>query len=36
LSLSTIPVCEGFFEIASHELFAWGWLQTLILLISVF
>jgi hypothetical protein len=24
----------GFFEIGSHELFAWGWLQTMILLIS--
>jgi hypothetical protein len=24
----------GYFEIGSHELFAWGWLQTMILLIS--
>jgi hypothetical protein len=32
---STSPVfCEGFIEIRSHELFAWGWLRTSILLIS--
>jgi hypothetical protein len=26
----------GFFKIGSHELFAWGWLPTAILLISAF
>jgi hypothetical protein len=35
LSHSTSPFfCNGFFEIGSHKLFAQGWLQTLILLIS--
>jgi hypothetical protein len=36
LSHSTSPffVCDGFFEIGSCELFAWWWLQTVILVIS--
>jgi hypothetical protein len=35
LSHSASPFCVmGYFEIGSHELFAWGWLQTMILLIS--
>jgi hypothetical protein len=32
---STSPIfVMGIFEIGSHELFAWGWFQTMILLIS--
>jgi hypothetical protein len=34
LSHSTSPFYEGFFKIGSCELFAWGWLQTVILLTS--
>jgi hypothetical protein len=35
LSQSTSPIfVVGFLEIKSQELFAWGWLQTTILLIS--
>jgi hypothetical protein len=36
LEHSTSPFfVMGFFEIGFHKLFAWGWLQTVILLISV-
>jgi hypothetical protein len=35
LSHSTSPLfCDGFFEIGTGELFAKGWLQTSILMIS--